>query len=128
MLLGDVLGNLQTLRVDLTMPKFTYEAELGLKDTLKGLGMIDAFDPSLADFSGITADRDLFVQDVVHKAFVKVDEEGTEAAAATGVSIGVTSAPPVADVVLTIDRPFIFLIRDVPTGAILFLGRVTDPT
>jgi len=90
--------------------------------------MPDAFSGS-ADFSGMTSNKDLFIGDVIHKAFVSVDETGTEAAAATAV-VMVTSAPgpkPKEPVTVTIDRPFIFLIRDIETGAILFIGRVVNP-
>jgi serpin B len=88
--------------------------------------MKDAFDPSAADFSGMTEKNDLFISAVIHKAFVAVDEKGTEAAAATAV-IMETSSAPMIDVRLTIDRPFIFIIRDLPTGQILFVGRVLNP-
>jgi serpin B len=71
--------------------------------------------------------RDLVIQDVVHKAFVAVDEFGTEAAAATGVVVGITSAP-LDPATVTLDRPFIFLIRDIATGAVIFTGRVVDPS
>ena len=124
--LNGIIGDLGTWMVDLTMPKFQYESEFGLAPALKALGMTDAFDPNTADFSGMDGARDLYVQDVVHKAFVSVDEAGTEAAAATAVIVGTTSMPP-GPVAFTMDRPFIYLIRDIPTGAILFLGRVTDP-
>ncbi|MGB2985185.1 MAG: serpin family protein, partial [Phycisphaerae bacterium] len=69
----------------------------------------------------------LFIANVIHKAFVAVDEEGTEAAAATAVVVGATSAPG-EPVVVTVDRPFVFVVRDIPTGTILFLGRVVDPS
>ena len=112
------------------MPRFEFEAAFGLSDVLKELGMPIAFTPpgggSGADFSGMDGRRDLFIHNVLHKAFVAVDEEGTEAAAATGVVVGVESAPPPAT--MTVDRPFIFLIRDRPTGTVLFVGRVVDPT
>ena len=87
--------------------------------------MPDAFDDR-ADFSGMTGSRDLWISEVVHKAFVFVDEEGTEAAAATGVNmlLGGFGEDSIA---VTVDRPFIFLIRDTGTGAILFLGRVSNP-
>ena len=85
-----------------------------------------AFSETNADFSGMDGKKDLHIQDVVHKSFVTVDEEGTEAAAATGVIVGTTSMP--SDVKnMNIDRPFIFLIRDIPTGTVLFLGRVANP-
>jgi len=89
--------------------------------------MVDAFESSKADLSGMTGDPNgLFIQDVVHEAFVAVDERGTEAAAATAVAIGVDSAFPA--VTLTIDRPFISAILDRPTGATLFVGRVMGST
>ena len=108
------------------MPKFKFESEFGLADPLAALGMTDAFDPDKADFSGMTERKDLYVSSVIHKAFVAVDEKGTEAAAATAVIVGVTSAQQ-PDVTLTIDRPFLFIIRDLPTGQILFIGRVLNP-
>ena len=80
--------------------------------------------PERADFSGITGTCDLSITDIVHKAFVSVDEAGTEAAAATAVVLGIESVAPS----VIIDRPFVFLIRDIETGAILFLGRVADPS
>ena len=116
------------------MPRFEFESQFRLAETLKALGMGDAFDPSRSDFSGIDArscaagdDPCLYVEDVVHQAFVSVDEAGTEAAAATAVLMSIESAgpPPVA---VAIDRPFVFLIRDRATGAILFVGRVLDPS
>ena len=121
-----ILSGLQPTSVTLALPKFKFESEFGLADQLAALGMPDAFDPGKADFSGMTERDDLYISAVVHKAFVAVDEKGTEAAAATAVIVGVTSAP-MFDVTLTIDRPFIFLIRDVPTGQILFVGRVLNP-
>jgi serpin B len=106
----------------LSLPKFTFRAELDLKSILVDLGMPVAFS-ELADFSGIDGKRDLVLTDVLHQAFVAVDEYGTEAAAATVVVVGVVSAPRE----LRVDRPFLFLIRDRQSGAILFLGRVLDP-
>jgi serpin B len=113
--------------VILGLPKFSYESSFSLSDALKTLGMADAFDPEKADFSGMDGRRDLYITDVIHKAFIDVDEEGTEAAAATAVIVGTTSAPADEPVTVTIDRPFVYLIRDNQTGAILFLGRVLDP-
>ena len=124
--LGDIIKGLQTTRIALTMPKFEFDSEFSLKDTLAGMGMPIAFTES-ADFSGMTGNRELLISDVVHKAFVSVDEAGTEAAAATGVIVGLTSVPVDPPVEVTIDRPFIFLIRDIDTGAILFVGRVMNP-
>jgi serpin B len=117
------------------MPRFEFTSELGLNDTLDDMGMPVAFIPPLdacsdkyANFSGMDGKCDLYITDVVHKAFVSVDETGTEAAAATGVIMGVTSAPPPQETItMTIDRPFIFLIRDIQTGTILFLGHVMNP-
>ncbi len=88
--------------------------------------MADAFDADLADFSGMTGQKDLFIGDVIHKAFVAVDEEGTEAAAATAVIMELAGAI-MHDVNLIIDRPFIFVIRDTVNGQILFIGRVLNP-
>jgi serpin B len=99
---------------------------LPLNEPLQKLGMVDAFMGGKADLSGIDGARDLFVQAVVHKAFIAVNEAGTEAAAATAVIIGKHSLPQPATI--TLDRPFLFAIIDQPTGQILFLGRVLDPS
>jgi serpin B len=124
---NDVISDLTTTRIALTMPKFEFESEFSLKDTLTGMGMPDAFSPDEADFSGMTGNRELSISDVIHKAFIAVDEAGTEAAAATAVIVGTRSMPAEPQVKVTIDRPFIFLIRDIGTGAILFVGRVMNP-
>jgi serpin B len=94
---------------------------------LSQLGMPLAFSSSDADFSGMTGKPELFISDVIHKAFIAVDEAGTEAAAATAVIMKATSAPQ-APVQVTVDKPFIFLIRDNKTDAILFIGRVLNPS
>ncbi len=120
--LEDVVTGLQWTRLALSMPRFGMETSFGLNDALRALGMEAAFDPDGADFSGMDGTRDLYITDVVHKAFVEVDESGTEAAAATAVVVGQTSVPP-DPIEVTIDRPFLFLIRDVQTGTVLFLGR-----
>lgn len=122
--LQTVLDGLTVYNVDLAMPKFEYACKASLKVMLSQLGMPAAFADG-ADFSGIDGTRNLLVSDVFHQAFVKVNEAGTEAAAATGVVVGVTSMPE--PLTLTIDRPFLFLIRDHATGAVLFLGRVVEP-
>jgi serpin B len=122
---AEILAAMEPKEIILSMPKFTFETQYGLKDILAGLGMQDAFEPSTADFSGIDGKNDLFISDAIHKAFIAVDEKGTEAAAATTITMQMASLPQ--GVVLTIDRPFFFFIRDVPTGAILFMGRVVDP-
>ncbi|MDO8472905.1 MAG: serpin family protein [Dehalococcoidia bacterium] len=121
----DTLKGLQPQKVALTMPKFRIESDFRLGKVLSAMGMPAAFS-SGADFSGMTSKPDLFISDVVHKAMVAVDEQGTEAAAATGVIV--VGSPPGAPIRVTIDRPFVFLIRDNPTGTILFVGRVVDPS
>ncbi len=121
---NDIISSLIGTDVHLTMPKFTFGSKLGLKDTLQKLGMTTAFTD--ADFSGMDGTLHLSISDVLHKAWVKVDEERTEAAAATGIGMKFTSVPP-PPLDMTIDRPFIFLIRDIPTGSILFMGRVVNP-
>ena len=120
-----IISGLQYTEVALTMPRFEFDSEFSLKDTLAEMGMPIAFS-SRADFSGMTGYPELFISDVVHKAFVAVDEAGTEAAAATAVIMELTAVPE-PPVEVTIDRPFIFLIRDIETGAILFVGRVLNP-
>lgn len=125
--LASVTGAMAAQEVVLGFPKFELNTTLDtLKEELEALGMSDMFNPGAADFSGI-ADVDLFVQSVVHKAYILVNEEGTEAAAATGISTGVTSAPP-PPVTMTVDKPFLYFIRHLPTGNCLFMGRVVDPT
>jgi serpin B len=121
---GEIVGSLEPRQVDLRLPKFEFAYDVSLVDPLKALGMTDAF--TAADFSGIDGTHDLFISDVLHKAWVSVDEAGTEAAAATAVIVSLVSYPG-PPVVLTINRPFLFVIRDVPTGTILFVGRVVDP-
>jgi serpin B len=123
--IDDIIGDLQLTEVTLTMPKFEFESEFSLKDTLTDMGMPIAFSGA-ADFSGMTGNPGLCISDVLHKAFVSVDEAGTEAAAATAVIVGET-AVPAEPAEVTVDRPFIFLIRDIETGAILFVGRVLNP-
>jgi serpin B len=122
---SDIISGLQLTEVALTMPKFEFDSEFSLKDTLADMGMPVAFSTG-ADFSGMTGKPELYIAEVLHKAFVSVDEAGTEAAAATAVPMELTAVPePPAEV--TLDRPFIFLIRDIETGAILFIGRVLNP-
>jgi serpin B len=121
----DIISGLQLTEVTLTMPQFEFESEFSLKDTLADMGMPIAFSGG-ADFSGMTGNPELVISDVVHKAFVAVDEAGTEAAAATAVIMELTAVPK-PPVEVTIDHPFIFLIRDIETGAILFVGRVLNP-
>jgi len=121
-----ILKQLESRRVALTMPRFEFESSFGLKEALAAMGMPVAFSGD-ADFSGMTGNRDLYIADVVHKAFVSVDEAGTEAAAATAVVMRLTALPG-TPVEVTVDRPFVFLIRDIETGAILFVGRMVAPS
>lgn len=125
-MLTDIFGNMNQTSMFLRMPKFQFESAFSLSDVLKELGMTNAFDRNKADFSGMTGKKDLFISEVIHKAFVAVDEEGTEAAAATAVIMETTGAA-MYDMTLVIDHPFIFLIRDLESGQILFIGRVLNP-
>jgi len=120
-----IVDSIQPRQVDLRLPKFEIECDLSLVDPLTALGMSDAFGGA-ADFSGIDGTRNLFISDIVHKAWLAVDEAGTEAAAATAVVVSLVSYPG-PPVVLTINRPFLFVLRDIPTGMILFVGRVMNP-
>ena len=123
---NEALANLAPADVTLRMPKFEFESPFNLSDALIEMGMPLAFDENRADFSGMTDQQDLYIGNVIHKAFVAVDEKGTEAAAATAVVMEGASAM-MPENVLTIDRPFLFFIRDVETGQILFIGRVLNP-
>jgi serpin B len=119
-----IISNLQTKSINLTMPKFNFDSSFSLNSALSALGTPIAFS-NQADFSGMTGNKDLTIADVVHKAYVAVDEQGTEAAAATGVVMSAMAVMNQNNV--TIDQPFIFMIRDIQTGAILFVGRVLNP-
>jgi serpin B len=111
------------------LPRFKLTSQFKLSDTLAAMGMPSAFDAKEADFSRMSSERDdIYISAVVHEAFVDVNEEGTEAAAATGAVASVTSAPAREPEVFRADRPFAFLIRDNATGSVLFLGRVTNPS
>lgn len=114
-------------KLRVTLPKCRITSEFDLKQTLSDMGMPDAFIQNIADFSGMTGTKELFISAVVHKAFVDVNEKGTEAAAATGVVMQLQSFsdPPPE---FRADHPFLFLIRHNPSGSILFLGRVINPT
>jgi serpin B len=121
--INQILAAMESENVELALPKFKFSFEPDLKSALITLGMPLAFDPFNADFSGITDAEQLYIQGVVHKAVVSVDEEGTEAAAAGAVIIGTMSLPQY----FIVDKPFIFLIRDLNTGTILFMGRMLNP-
>jgi serpin B len=121
-----MLDDLKPGDLTLYMPKFEFTADFELAQVLSVMGMPSVFDRSKADLSGISKAERLYAQQALHKAYVLVNEEGTEAAAASIFSIMPASLPPPLQE-LRIDRPFIFVIRDVPTGAILFVGRVLNP-
>jgi serpin B len=121
-----IAAALKPSSVDLSLPKFGLETMADLGDVLAGLGMPDAFDLDKADFSGITTTEKLYISAVIHQANFDIDEKGTEASAATAVVMG-TSAAPVGEITFHVDRPFLFALRDVQTGAIVFLGRVVEP-
>jgi serpin B len=118
--------------VIVSLPRFNITQQFELSSTLAKLGMKAAFDAGTADFSGITGDKSLAISAAIHKAYIDVDENGTEAAAATAVVMGATAIPPVRNppppIIFTADHPFLFLIQENASGAILFMGRVTDPT
>lgn len=114
--------------VNLLLPSFKLETSYGLNDTFRNLGMPTAFS-NQADFSGITTQKRLAVSDIIHKAFIEVDETGTEAAAATGIVVSVTSAiiDPIPPKTFRADHPFIFMIEDTRNGNVLFMGKVMNP-
>jgi serine protease inhibitor len=139
----DVLGDLENLEASLeastlstlierfddtetlvSMPRFSLRSRFDLIPTLKELGVVDLFDPNLANLTKIDTSGDLYVDPFVHEATVQVDESGTVAAAATAAGVTRKSGPPT----ILLDHPFLFFIRDNLTGAILFIGRVADPT
>ena len=123
-LINDIISEQGNKQVVLSMPKFEFKSEIGLKQILTDMGMPIAFS-GMADFSGMTGNHDLFISDVLHEAFVSVDEAGTEAAAATAIIMKLTAAQEM--VTMSLDNPFIFLIRDIKTGTVLFVGRVLNP-
>jgi serpin B len=125
-MLDTITGSLADRQVILGLPRFSTESSLSLSDTLATMGMPSAF-TDRADFSGITTDESLAISAVIHQANIDVDENGTTAAAATAVMMA-GSAMPVDQVTLTVDRPFVFALRDLDTGAVLFLGRIVDPS
>jgi serpin B len=119
--------------VIVTIPKFKMEAQFRLRDTLTAMGMKEAFDMEKADFSGVASretmqrDGNLYINAVIHKAYVDVNEEGTEAAAATAVTVTLSAVRPTPPI-FRADHPFMFVIRDNRSGSILFIGRVTNPS
>ena len=128
--IGEILDALEPREGSVELPRFEFDSGVGLGDVLEAMGMVDAFDPNEADFSGMAdleaAGENLFVDGVYHDTYVAVDEEGTEAAAATGVVVRAESAP-LDPFEFVADRPFLFAIRDRPTDTLLFVGRAVDP-
>ncbi len=123
-----IIAALQSIEVRLSLPKFQTTCKINLGATLSKMGMPLAFSPSGADFSGMTGRRDLYISDVIHQAFINVDEKGTEAAAATAVVMKATAMRmPNEPKIFNADHPFIFLIKDNTTGSILFMGRMINP-
>ena len=125
--LAELRAKWASTEVHLSLPRWSSTTGLDLVENLKALGIRDLFDADLSDLRGI-ADAGLYVSQVIHQATIKVDEGGTEAAAATAVIGGTTGGGPDGEVTVKVDRPFIYLIRDSNTGEILFAGRVLDPT
>ena len=123
--LNTVLGALGSQNLRLGVPKFRVEGGFSVKAAMQALGMQTAF-TDRADFTGISGTEALLIQDIFHKSFADIDENGTEAAAATGVLVGTTSIP-VTPTVFRVDRPFLFFILDKKTGTIVFLGRLLSP-
>ncbi len=124
--LGEWIGLMEATDVNVQLPRFTFETKYFMMEDLAEMGMPTAF-TGAADFSGMNAEDQLFIDMVIHQAFIEVNEKGTEAAAATGVSIKLSAAAP-PHKTFRADHPFMFLIRDVDTGLIMFMGRVTDPS
>ncbi len=122
------LAGIQKIKIKVFMPRFKMATQFHLNKTLKEMGMIDAFSDQDADFSGITGPPGLYISDVIHKAFVDVNEEGTEAAAATAVVMLPRAAERPRQIpVFRCDHPFLFLIRNIKTNSILFIGRIMNP-
>lgn len=124
--LSAVIGSLAPEELSLGLPRFTFDFPVDLVPPLKNLGMVDAFDSSIADFSGMDGTKELHISAVLHQTYIDVDEQGTEAAGSTAVVLSKRSADPEIKSI-TFDRPFMVLIRDVGTGTVLFLGRVAEP-
>ena len=125
--LAEFLQGMTSKQVALWLPKWELSSDFTLAQALEALGMGAAFDAARADFSGMDGTRELYIGDVAHKAFVRVDEEGTEAAAATAPVMVGSAMPAEPPVQFQADHPFLYLIRDKVSGAILFLGRMADP-
>jgi serpin B len=126
--MNSIISSLNTGEVRFSMPRFSFYGDsIGLKSILSDMGMPEAFS-DYADFSGMTGEKELKIYDVIHKAYIDVNEDGTTAAGATVILMGLESCPETPPVEIVFNRPFIFVIRDKPTGAILFMGRVSNPS
>jgi serpin B len=124
----EIIGSLLSTDVRVSLPKFKMDLQLELSNTLSQMGMPIAFSQDGADFSGMTGSRDLYISKVIHQAFINVDEKGTEAAAATVVTMSLMMAPQhVEPKYFNADHPFVFLIKDNTTGSILFMGKIIKP-
>ena len=126
--LGEFKSKLHKEDVIIYLPKFTFETKYSLPETLTSLGMKSAFVSQDADFSGMDGTKNLFIGDVIHQAFVEVNEEGTEAAAATAIVMEFKSAKQQEPKIFNADHPFMFIIQEKSTGTILFMGKVVEPT
>jgi serpin B len=120
------ISQMSKRKTDVSFPRFKYGFKKKLKDVLSDMGMGIAFTDA-ADFSNISEQYDLLINDVAHQSFIETNEEGTEAAAATVVEVGLTSMPP-ASLVFKMDHPFLYIIRETTTNSIIFMGRVSDPS
>lgn len=125
--LNSWISKLTETKKTVYLPKFEFKFDKSLISNLQDLGMVDAFNPLKSNSSGISDAAQLFISEVMHKSYIKVDEKGTEAAAVTGITIGVTSIGPDL-AVFRVDHPFVFLIREKDTNSILFMGKVVDPS
>ena len=122
---NDWISKMTEQKKEVFLPKFEFKFDNSLVDELSALGMTDAFNDAKANLTGISDAAKLVISEVIHKAYIKVDERGTEAAAVTGITVGVTSMP--LDNSFRVDHPFVFAIREKDSNAILFIGKVLDP-
>nr|WP_276575127.1 serpin family protein [Methanococcoides seepicolus] len=120
---NELKNNLNSDEVKILLPKFTFEAKAKLNEPLQNMGIVDAFDSGMADFSGISASGGLFISEVVHQAYIGVNEKGTEAAT----EIVMEEELPYYKYEFTADHPFMFFIEDKRAGSILFMGKVENP-
>ena len=120
------ISNMSAWKKKVFLPKLEFSYSKSLIEILSSLGMVDAFKPGIANFSGI-ANAELYISQVLHKTYLKVDEQGTEAAAVTSITVGVTSVGPNDPSIFAVDHPFVFAIREADTNAILFIGKVENP-